>query len=295
MSLAVVTMIYNEKKMLPLWVNYYGNQVGFSNLYVIDNDSSDDCLKILPDEVSVIRYPKGNGFSDNRRARFVSSFCAGLLNVFESVIYVDCDEFVVPDPGVYSGLQDYQKKMKSDFVTPVGLNLCHKIDEEEDLDFDKKILNQRSYVTIEPAMCKPCLTKKPLSWGGGFHSCDRPPNLCSDIYLFHLKDVDFSSRLERQKLTREIVWEKNVSKDSGPGRHQRSSDEVIVNRFNRRSKWPVHDLNNSVVNLFINAANNNLFFIDSGREARKIRIKFSEVGWFNRNLYKLDNKFRNIF
>ncbi|WP_226912785.1 hypothetical protein, partial [Halomonas sp. 3D7M] len=176
-------------------------------------------------------YPRGGGFSDNRRASFISSFCAGLLNIFDSVIYVDCDEFLVPDPCLYSGLEDYQEKMKDDFVTPVGLNLCHNVNEEKSLKFDLGILRQRSYVTIEPAMCKPCLTKRALSWGGGFHSCNELPNLASDIFLFHLKDVDIASRLERQELTRNIIWEKKVTQNSGPGAHQRLSNEAIIQRF----------------------------------------------------------------
>lgn len=45
--LAVFTMVYNEQRMLPVWVRYYRQQVGAENLFILDHGS--ESLPDLPD------------------------------------------------------------------------------------------------------------------------------------------------------------------------------------------------------------------------------------------------------
>ena len=42
--LAAVTMVYNEPEFIPLWIKYYGEQVGKENCYIVDNGSDDGSL-----------------------------------------------------------------------------------------------------------------------------------------------------------------------------------------------------------------------------------------------------------
>ena len=56
--LAAVTMVYNEPEFIPLWIKYYGEQVGKENCYIVDNGSDDGSLDDYKDEVNIIRVPK---------------------------------------------------------------------------------------------------------------------------------------------------------------------------------------------------------------------------------------------
>ena len=37
MRIAVITMVHNEHQVLPIWLRYYGGQVGEENLLVCEN------------------------------------------------------------------------------------------------------------------------------------------------------------------------------------------------------------------------------------------------------------------
>ena len=53
--LAAITMVRDERVMLPRWVAHYGSECGTDHLYVIDDSSTDGSTDDLP--CSVIRIP----------------------------------------------------------------------------------------------------------------------------------------------------------------------------------------------------------------------------------------------
>lgn len=53
------------------------------------------------------------------------------------------------------------------------------------------VLEQRTLVQFVSPMCKPLLIRSPVSWGGGFHCCEHPPEF-DDLYLFHLRHADMA-------------------------------------------------------------------------------------------------------
>ena len=58
MKIAVVTMVFNEREFLPIWLRHYGPQVGYENLFVIDDGSTDgstnnECI------INLIKKPHG--------------------------------------------------------------------------------------------------------------------------------------------------------------------------------------------------------------------------------------------
>src|SRR5580692_8702285 len=117
MSVAAFTFVYNESVNLPIWLRYYGSNFGSKNLYVIDRESTDGSTSNLG-EVSRISIPR-TAFDEYRRAEFISSFQNSLLQSYDTVIFTDTDEIIVPDLAMYSGLNDYISRNDFDYVTSI--------------------------------------------------------------------------------------------------------------------------------------------------------------------------------
>jgi hypothetical protein len=97
MRVAAITVARDEATMLPVWIRYYGGQLGMENLYVFDDNSVDGSTDDLP--CDVIRIPPvRDGKFESTRMRLVSGFADALLAVYDAVLFCDVDEFVVADP-----------------------------------------------------------------------------------------------------------------------------------------------------------------------------------------------------
>src|SRR6478672_12348963 len=103
----VMTVVRDEAEVLPRWIAYYGEQVGYDNLLVLDDNSVDGSTDDLP----CLRYrlPPGpwKGPWAKTRLRLVNGLATGLLAVNDVVIYTDVDEIIVADPARHSGLRAY--------------------------------------------------------------------------------------------------------------------------------------------------------------------------------------------
>lgn len=230
--IAAVTMVYNEPEFLPLWIDYYGKQVGLENCYVVDNGTDDGSVDKFKSEVNVIRVPRL--FKDNlQRTRFLSDFCSSLLHYFSHVIHIDVDEFLIANPLKYKNLKEYIDSWDSttSSVTSIGLNVTHIKSKEEKIDVNRKILNQRHFVRFISPMCKPAIIHKPIQWTPGFHGSNHPVNF-DDLFMFHLRYFDLEYGLKRLERTRSMSW-----KTDKEGLHQRVEDETWLNWFDSFEKF----------------------------------------------------------
>ena len=220
--LAIVTMVYNEAVFLPLWLRHYAVQVDPRHCYVVDHGSDDASTDpaVLPAGLNIVRIPRSPQ-DDDRRCRFISQFCGGLLVWYESVIYVDVDEILVADPALHGSLEDYAAGLDSQaVVSAVGMDVVHCPDDEPALDWNRPVSLQRHWLRFSSAMCKPVLIRRPVQWAPGFHNIDAPP--CFDeLFLFHLRYADLQAGLDRLTLTRAQAWSSPQA-----GSHQRMADTV---------------------------------------------------------------------
>jgi hypothetical protein len=228
--IAAVTMQYNETYYLPRWISYYGSEFGRENLFVIDNDSEAEFGSAF-DDVSRIRYRR-TAFDDSERARFVSRFVASLLELYDTVVFTDCDEFVCPDARSQRSLRTWIEANDFEHVTCMGLNVIPDLSEEDAVLAPGPILGQRKHARLLSPMCKASVVRKPVRWGGGFHHVSRPPNF-QGLFLFHMKLAHIGQLLARQALTRSMSWA-NLNQ----GVHQRVTDAVVINRILAQSKMP---------------------------------------------------------
>jgi hypothetical protein len=222
---AVVTFVYNESVNLPIWTRYYSANFGAENLFVVDRGSDDGSTKNLG-AVNVIPIPRGE-FDEHQKTGLINSLCKALLFVYDTVIYNDCDELVVPDLSMYANLQDYMERREFEYVSCIGLNVLHILSREDPLDLSKPILPQRKYARFGSNQCKSSVTRVPLTWGPGFHSCDRAPNFDPNLFLFHNKAMDYNIAMQRQKVNRDSVFSQRTSQQ-GMGAHWRYDIERFV-------------------------------------------------------------------
>lgn len=227
---AAVTMVYNEKWWLPIWIRYYSSHFGAKNCYVIDHGSDDGSTHNL-DGINVVRIPRSPKDND-KRTRFVSRFVTALTEWYNAVLHTDVDELAVLDPTIGATLSEYCSAPPHPCVTAIGFDIYHVPGTEAALDPSRAITLQRNYFRFSSSMCKPVLTTGEIVWKPGFHSCNYPLNFDS-LYLFHLRYADLDEGLRRLAMTRSMQWA-----SPGAGAHQRVPDTVFEEMINSICRQP---------------------------------------------------------
>ncbi len=221
-KVAAITMVYNEGVLLPVWARHYARQVGADHCYVVDHGSTEPLS--LPAGFNTIRLPR-SPHDDARRAKFISQFTAGLLGYYDWVTYTDVDELVLADPRQFSNLPDFCSAATAGTVSAIGFDVQHVPGLEPRLDPTLPIGSQRGWVRFTSAMCKPVLSRQPLTWAPGFH-CSNHPLAFASLYLFHLHWADRELGLQRLRKTRSMPWAEGES-----GAHQRLDDPQWCSLF----------------------------------------------------------------
>ena len=195
--LAVVTMAFNEKTMLPLWLRHYDRQVGAENCYVLDHGSDDGSS--IGINTNLIRLPR-TPLDEWERVNTIRDFCASLFIGFKCVLFADADELIVVDPDVAPSLSHY---IAARDVPPIldlfGSDVRH-VEGEAPIDLQRLVSLQRAYVRPISTLCKATLISKRTDWHIGFHCVvhDHRPKF-DDLFLFHLAHCDNDILFERQK------------------------------------------------------------------------------------------------
>lgn len=231
--IAAVTMVYNERVFLPMWLKYYGGACGVENLYVFDHGSTD---RSTDDHAATgynrMRLPR-TAFDDLARAQLVQRFVNGLLEFYETVIYADADELIVPDPDAFPSLSAYAEQMQGPCAFPIGINVVHIQSAELPLDPGRPILGQRRFGRFSLNYCKPLVVRKAIGWSPGFHRSNFRPDLDPRLVLFHLKRMDAPLCYARQQLIDEqVVWSERAIEQNW-GHKQRSGAKLLETEFAR--------------------------------------------------------------
>ena len=190
--IAAITFCRDEGRMLPLWIQYYGAQLGVQNLYVVDDNSEDGSTDDLPCDVLHIPPIRGGKFNSTRMA-MVGNLGRSLLQLYDVVLFCDTDEFIVPDPERHPGLKAYIEARTADGLNAVGslgFNVVHNVGAEPPLDLTQPLLGQRQVAKFLPLMCKPAIKWVPAHWSSGTHGVRTPYAVDPDLWMFHMKFGD---------------------------------------------------------------------------------------------------------
>ena len=227
--LAVVTMAYNESFNLPRWIKYYSSQVDrFSDLYILDHGSDDCSTGFLNSEINHARLSRECGRNDFEiwRLNYISNLIRHLKVFYETIMYVDCDEFVAVDPKVSDSLVEYfSGPGNGKSFSAIGFNVLHDFRCESALRYGEKITENRTSLQLNTSMCKSVAVGfgSELKWSCGFHFSSIYPKF-GDLFLFHTRYCDLCAGLKRLSLTRSISDQPRLML----ALHQRISDETFA-------------------------------------------------------------------
>jgi hypothetical protein len=196
-KIAAITTVRNDEFFLPKWIQYYGSEFGFKNLYVF-LDGHDQKIPNCEgcDEVNFMylpHMPLERVPAMRRRARVMSNLAAGLFRYFEIVLATDVDEFLVVDPKVDSHLVSYLSGLKRrTSVSGLGIDVGQHLFEEDPIDISRPFLEQRKYAHLSARYTKPNTTFRPVIWGSGMHRIKRNGfRIDPNLFLFHFGMVDY--------------------------------------------------------------------------------------------------------
>jgi glycosyl transferase family 2 len=211
------TIVRNEPFFLPLWCAYYGAAFGDDNLYVLDNDSTDDSIareKLRRPRLNVKRVSSNTAFDWRWTTQVIKAFQRSALTAHEVVVYADVDEFLIPAP-THNGLRSFCKELQQSgmpYARARGWGVIHQIDSEPALALDCRYpLADRNAAWRAPQYDKTLVSTVPLDWAKGLHTVYdaqgtklQADPVRSDLDLVHLRDVDLGV-LYRRTLDRRAM------------------------------------------------------------------------------------------
>jgi hypothetical protein len=284
--LAAITMVYNEPEYLPIWLNYYGSQIGLEHCYIIDHGTTDGSTSYLDERVNLIKIPRSPQ-DDVKRAKLVSLLCNGLLEYFDSVMYTDIDEIVVAEPSEYSNLSQFADENRLETVWAAGFEVQHVPDSESEIDLTKSISLQRNWVRLWGGECKCVLTRKPIIWAPGFHCSDRQLAF-GPLFLFHLRYMDLNLGLLRLSRTRAQAWALDTAAE-----HQRWKDEFWTQVFMDFSRYP--QKSESTLDIASPPLSTKINELVQSTEGRQGHVYKMDLNIYAHELWPLSQKFKGLF
>lgn len=244
---AALTMVRDDAFFLKAWVRHYGEALGRENCYIVNHGRGPEVAQ-LAEGCNIIGIPGDpHPNFDMKRWRMLNHFVSGLRPYYDHVIVGDVDELVVVDPASgQSLLQFLNASKKRRFVTPLGLEVLHRVDIETE-EIGDHIIGPRRHVRLAPHYSKPCIVSHPgkIARGGHFAEYDtlHTPDA---LYLLHLKYCDFRTYVEvsdhRNAVTAQVG---GTAKDTSIGRHwfasARGDDRALFESFAAREMKPDFD------------------------------------------------------
>lgn len=185
---ALITIIQNGHYFFQLWYRYYTQFFDPNDIYVIDYCSSDgsltdiSCNQITKKNVFVSQIEPGNQWLNDLKTE--------LLRTYDTVFFSDYDELLFYPTGLDQLLLDYPDAR---VFTTVGYDIVQDLRAEAQIDFSQPILEQRICWSRNKVYDKPLVTRTDCTWGFGHHFLldETPTTRVPDLYLLHLKMVDF--------------------------------------------------------------------------------------------------------
>jgi hypothetical protein len=225
-EVAVITMARDEGELLRLWVSHYAKHVGIDNLVVLDDNSVDGSTDDLGCTVHRVPALKGGIDFEPVRLRLVNGIGQGLLAVYDYVVFVDVDEFLVTDPSRYPTLPDLiEERGRPEAMGALGLNVVHVPSiEPQPLDLSRPLLEQRSFAKFTPLMCKPSVKRINAGWAISSHGLKAPYAVDPELFMLHLKFADRSRLAEVARLRNEVSRADGRAEDASWGK---DADEML--------------------------------------------------------------------
>jgi hypothetical protein len=209
---AVFTQAYNEGAMLHYWEQYYGRMVGFENLYVLDNASTDGSCQKLNPRTSVIHMPQ-TPVDHEHFAQVQGYFQRFLLLKYDWVIKVDTDELLSCEGGLVERLA---KTPPGTYRPETAVEVVHDTQGEPPFDFNGPVGRQRKhFVQGTKLLIRPIISSQPTTWTAGNHLGHELSVVMDGLIVSHLKYFDLDFLLSKNKRWATMVPTENERKVCG--------------------------------------------------------------------------------
>lgn len=193
--------MWNEKKLLPLWLTHYKKQGIFDeDIHILDNNSDEGQLDAAL-AVNITRFETEYSFQHDAMVKKANEVKNQLLKEYNFVLYVDADEFVFHKR---VSLPELVKDSKAEVIRARGFEIIQQQGEPA-LDWGMPLLRQRSSWKPDSVFSKPCLISSPeYNWTLGFHSVQKQgkpvnPAFDNELLLLHLHKIDLQWCIERHQ------------------------------------------------------------------------------------------------
>lgn len=202
----LMTHFKNEELLLPFWIKYYTQFFDPNDIYVNDDGSTDNTVKIareaglnvraIPEEFSMKR-----GF--NLFTMFAKQRINELLEHYDCALLAEADDFIVPRSGTLKEFLESFIISGKRFYVSRCVSMVHNISLEPPLVLDKPWLQQRSSAIHIPKFDNPQLWSVNPAWGTDFHDIAGrkvTTNVDHDLLLIDTHTIDFNLCNDRHKL-----------------------------------------------------------------------------------------------
>lgn len=207
-AMAAVTMVGGDHFFLKRWVDYYGKHLGRQHLYILSHGGDPEHKKIA-EGCNIIYLPQDptRYCFNQRRWQMLSMFTSGFTRYYNWVLTGDVDEIVAVDPAVSDNLVEYLSRFGDErprVISPLAIEMVHNPKLEPlELTDDRNILEARRIYRLNANYNKPCITRNKIVMAPGGHFANEGQKfLDPDLYLFHLRFIDYKMTEERLSLRR---------------------------------------------------------------------------------------------
>ena len=199
--IAAITMARNDDFFLSRWIEYYGKQIGYENLYIY----LDGMDQTVPENAGAAHVTKlehtdmSRAAGDKYRIGLISKNAKKLFKKYDIVIGCDADEFLVVDPNTQMNLHEYLSHKKfNTTLSGLGLDVGQHMKYEKPLDTTLPLLAQREYALLSTRYTKPLVLNKSARWGSGFHRVKNHNfHIDKNLYVLHFAAVDMDMLLTK--------------------------------------------------------------------------------------------------
>ena len=200
-KIAAITMARNDEFFLSRWVEYYGQELGNENLYIILDGTDQDAPKNATG-TNIIKLPHtdmSRAAGDKYRIGKISDLANELFKTYDIVIGCDSDEFLIVDPNAKKSLCEYLSESKyKTTVSGLGFDIGQNMKTEKPIDTSKPMLSQREYALLSTRYTKPVVLFRPARWGSGFHHVKgKNFHIDKNLYLLHFGAVDMNMLIKK--------------------------------------------------------------------------------------------------
>jgi hypothetical protein len=136
----------------------------------------------------------------------MSLFHEACLEHFDAVIFTDCDELILIDPSLGIDLYEYLKDTLRTRLNVIGFHVLHNIKDEKILELNSPLFCQRRFIMFDKDYCKPLISKEPIRWTPGFHASSEPAIFSEELFMFHLRSIDYEASRKRIRILNGIQF-----------------------------------------------------------------------------------------